>query len=590
MEEWNGKQIYDAFSSGASRVIEHQDNLNRINVFPVPDGDTGTNLAATLSHIMGTTRVTDSVGDTMSSMSDAAIIGARGNSGVIFAQFLGGLSEDLRNLARVTRQRFAQAVRNARDRAYSALANPKEGTILSVIHDWSLSLAEHAGRSATFRELFEKTLPTVESSLARTPEQLAVLKKSGVVDAGAQGFSHFVHGAYEFLSTGRKPRMDSRPVVDFAAIEEEPISEQGVRYRYCTEVLLELKEGTASGLREELGPFGDSLIVAEAGGKARVHIHTDLPADLVAVLETRGRLLQQKADDMQEQFRTIYHRKYPIALLTDSCCDLPREILDEHQIHVVPLRVLFGDVEYLDRLTITPGQFARKQRLAQPYPSTSQPPPSDLRRAFTFLSRHYDSIIALHLSAKMSGTFAASAREAQLITGKKITVIDTRHLSGSLGLIVLRAAEAIAAGGSHDAVVRQIESWIPKARILVSVKTLDYMVRGGRVSPLKGLAAKILNLKPIVSVDSEGSSTLHGRAFSSRANLRKILGMVASDLRERPMHSYAIVHAGEPEKAERLASRVRAMSGMEPRFIMEITPVVSLNSGPGALCVVTMGE
>jgi DegV family protein with EDD domain len=215
---------------------------------------------------------------------------------------------------------------------------------------------------------------------------------------------------------------------------------------------------------------------------------------------------------------------------------------------------------------------------------------SALHRTYAFLSNHYDSIIALHVSAKMSGTHAASLREAAKIAGKKITVIDSRHLSGSLGLLVLRAAEAIAAGKSHDDVVAAIRSWIPKARILVSVKSLDYMVRGGRVSPLKGLAAKLLNLKPIVSVDGEGNSLLYGKAFSGRANMNKILRMVAGDLKERPLHSYGIVHAGVPEKARKFASRLTLMTGREPRFIMEITPVVSLNSGPEALSVVTMGE
>jgi DegV family protein with EDD domain len=590
MEEWNGRQFFDTFSSGASHVIKNQDHLNRINVFPVPDGDTGTNLAATLSHIVDNARVTDSIGETMESMSNAAIIGARGNSGVIFAQFLGGLSESLRSLARITREHFARAVRNARDRAYDALANPQEGTILSVISDWSHSLAEHARHSITFRELFERTLPTVEASLARTPEQLEVLKKSGVVDAGAQGFYHFLRGAYDFLSTGRKPHRDSTAAAVMDAVHEEVVSAEGVRYRYCTEVLLEPHGVTPSELRRELEPFGDSLIVAEVGGKARVHIHTDHPADVVMLLGGEGRLLQQKADDMRMQYETVYRRKHPIALVTDSCCDLPREILDEHQVHVIPLRILFGETEYLDRVTITPGQFARLQRRARPYPSTSQPPLADLRRAYAFLAGRYDSIIALHVSGKMSGTFAVSAREAERITGKKITVIDSRHLSGSLGLLVLRAAEAIAAGESHDEIVRRIESWIPKARILVSVKSLDYMVRGGRVSPLKGLAAKLLNLKPIVSVDGDGNSLLYGKAFSSRANLGKILRMVSADLRERPLHSYGVVHAGVPEKARAFADRLEAMTGMKPRFVMEITPVVSLNSGPAAISVVTMGE
>ena len=114
----------------------------------------------------------------------------------------------------VTLELFARAVRNARDRAYQAISNPREGTILSVISDWSRSLTEHARDSRTFRELFDRTLPVVEESLRRTPEQLDILKQSGVVDAGAQGFYHFVRGARDFLLTGKKPRIEAPKMLD----------------------------------------------------------------------------------------------------------------------------------------------------------------------------------------------------------------------------------------------------------------------------------------------------------------------------------------------------------------------------------------
>ena len=209
---------------------------------------------------------------------------------------------------------------------------------------------------------------------------------------------------------------------------------------------------------------------------------------------------------------------------------------------------------------------------------------------FAWLSSHYESVIAVHISGRMSGTCAASAREAQKIAGARITVIDSRHLSGSLGLIVLRAAEAIAAGAGHDEVVRLIESSISRARILVSVKTLEYMVRGGRVSPLQGVLAKLANLKPIVSLDDEGKSLLFGKAFSVRSNIEKILSMVAEDHAAHRTRAYAVVHAGVPDTAQQFAARLRDITGMDPLYVMEISPVVSLNAGPGALSVVTMRE
>ena len=586
----DGKSIFDTFSSGAQHVIDNQEDLNRINVFPVPDGDTGTNLAATLSHIMGSTLVSDSAGETVGSMSDAAIVGARGNSGAIFAQFLSGLSESVNSAAKISMESFAQAVMNARNRAYAAISNPQEGTILSVISEWSRSLIENARGSRTFLELFDRTLPAVEQSLRRTPEQLPVLKRSGVVDAGAQGFYHFVRGARDFLLTGKKPRIEAQGIVSFDSAHNAPASEESISHRYCMEVMLRLDRGSAAQVKTEAEPLGDSLIVVNAGNKVRVHIHTDRPADLVALLRTRGGILQQKADDMREQLQTVHRRKHTVAILTDSACDLPQEVLDEHQIHVVPLRILAGGTEYIDRVTITSAQLARMQRTVRPYPSTSQPPAADLHNAYAWLSRHYESVVAIHLSGKMSGTYEASRREAEKIPGKRITVIDSRHLSGSLGLLVLRAAEALASGADHAALVHLIEASIPKAKILVSVRTLDFMVKGGRVSPLKGILAKLMNLKPIVSVDSEGNSLLYGRAFSTRANIEKILRIVAEEHRSYPLRSFAVVYSGGPQAARRFAFRLAGIIGKDPLHIMEISPVVSLNAGPGAVCVATMRE
>ena len=167
---------------------------------------------------------------------------------------------------------------------------------------------------------------------------------------------------------------------------------------------------------------------------------------------------------MVEQFDVVYRRKYPIALVTDSACDLPREILDAYQIHVVPLSILVDGVEYLDGLTVSPRELHAMVRTAKRHPTTSQPPAATFNRLYSYLSSHYDSIIAIHLSAKLSGTWEVSRREAERLPGKKITVIDSRHLSGSLGLIVLRAAEEIAAGRSHEEVVAAVESFLPRAR------------------------------------------------------------------------------------------------------------------------------
>jgi DegV family protein with EDD domain len=176
------------------------------------------------------------------------------------------------------------------------------------------------------------------------------------------------------------------------------------------------------------------------------------------------------------------------------------------------------------------------------------------------------------------------------VAGANISVIDSRHLSGSLGLIVLRAAEEIAAGKTHEEVVTSVNSFLGKANILVSVQTLKYMVRGGRVSPLKGFLAQALNLKPIVSVDETGNSELYGKAFSRRTNRKKIIRMVMDSHEESPLRSYAVVHGHAPDLAQDFGRELEGLLGFPPLYIMDISPIVGLNAGIGAVAVVIMKE
>ena len=169
-------------------------------------------------------------------------------------------------------------------------------------------------------------------------------------------------------------------------------------------------------------------------------------------------------------------------------------------------------------------------------------------------------------------------------------MLDSRHLSGSLGLIVLRTARAIEQGLDHEQIVERARDWIAGVRIFVSVKTLAYMVRGGRVSPMKGLLARLLHLKPIVSVDGEGNSILLAKAFSQRGNVRQVLRRVAEIAGRERLWKTAVLHAHDAPAAADYARRLERATGRKPAFIMDISPVVGLNAGLGAVAVALMRE
>jgi hypothetical protein len=531
----------------------------------VPDGDTGTNIVVTLSYALESAQVSESAGETMSSIADAALVGARGNSGIIFAQFLSGLSEVFRGAPRVAEEHFVHAVENAHRRAYEAVSRPKEGTILSVMHAWSEALHREVDSAQSLAELLRKAGPALADALEKTRDMLPQLKAAGVVDAGASGFVEFVAGAERFIGgkaavpflsrIGARRRLSLNDTVDLHGGGE-------IRFRYCTEALISGEAIDREALRHTLAPLGDSLIVAGGDEQVRIHIHTDQPAQVFASLTASGRVAQQKVDDMRLQYEVAHERKYPIAIVTDSTCDLPQELLDRYQIQVVPLHIIAGESEYLDKLTIDSEQFFDLADRSPQFPTSSQPSSGLFTRIFSYLSTYYDSIIAIHVSSQISGTASTGTQAARSLVGaKRISVIDSRQISGTLGLVVLRAAEAVAAGKSHDEVVSEVESYIRKAELLVSVRTLEYFVKGGRVKPVAGALGKVLNLKPIISLDAEGTPIRFGKAFSERRNVAKIAAMVARRHADSPLRCYAVVHGHDLEAARELTTKLEDALG-----------------------------
>ena len=592
MSGLDGNQIYQAFYSGLLRVKAAQERLNHINVFPVADGDTGTNITATLSHALESAQVSDSAGETLASVADAALMGARGNSGIIFAQFFNGLSESLAHMREIDKEAFVSGVENARSRAYEAISNPQEGTILSVIHAWSEALRREVASAPSVHELFSRTMPAVRHALEHTSEQLAVLKSAGVVDAGASGFVEFIAGAERFFKRGMPTgaRLGAKKKKAREEISDVHGGERPV-FRYCTEAMVVGGAIDREALRSSLDSLGDSLIVAGNDERARVHIHTDEPAQAFASIGAHGQVIQPKVDDMRLQYEVVHERKYPIALVTDSVCDLPQDLIDLYQIHVVPLHLLFGKSEYLDKLTINPELFFSLAEQAEVFPTSSQPAVGLFTRLYSFLSSHYESVIAVHIADKLSGTYSTSSRAAETLEdGKKISVVDSRTLTGSLGLIVLRVAEQIAAGRSHDEIVAEIDSYSDKSELLVGVHTLRFLIRGGRVSPLKGVASRALHLKPIISVDETGASILYGKALSIKRNIAKIIDMTARIHGETPLRNYGVVHGHDLAAANEFAARLERRLGFPPLFVEEISSAAALHSGQGALAVVAMRE
>lgn len=593
LEIMDGRNLYYTFIAGAKKVIEHQIELNKINVFPVKDGDTGTNLASTIRSVIESLKPHRSYKITADRIAEATLLNARGNSGIIFAQFFYGLSIETENIKNVTIKQFAESISRSVKYIYDAVSTPVEGTMLTVIREWAEYINASWNRFNDFNKLLISSYEILKRSLQETKTKLKILAQNNVVDAGAKGFVLFVEGIIEFINKRnvRELILSKAETTTFTKTEE--VITEDVKHRYCTEAVIRDSIIDNDTLKETVNKFGDSVVIAGSRNIRRLHVHTNTPALLFDELRNIGTLTFQKADDMIRQSETVYARKYRIALVTDSACDLPQETIDSYQINMLPINISFGENNYLDKITIQPEQFYKMLDESPDYPLSSQINEISFVNLFSHLASHYDSVIAIHLSDKLSGTFNSSMKAARTISsefGKPVTVINSRNLSGSLGLIVLRAAKAIEEGLPHDTIVAMIEKWISNARILVSVRTLKYMVKGGRVSSARGFLARILNINPIVSLDKNGKAIVFDKAFSHKKNMEKVMKHIESDLHNKKIWNYIVLHANNEKAASWYSEKMGILTGKKPFSVVNISPVIGANAGVGAASVALMYE
>jgi len=250
--------------AGAKRIFDRQEYLNKINVFPIPDADTGTNMASTLSAIVDSisNQTSNSINNITTKVADSALLGAQGNSGVIFAQFFYGLSMGIADDVKISTEKFGNAVLTAISSAHDALSHPLEGTIISVIKDWGESVYNNRKTTRDFVELLNNSLKAARISLEETRTKLEIMRKANVVDAGAQGFVDFIEGVIHFISKGKIGELQKYQTPDLKEISHPDLSLEEIKYRYCTECLIQGDHINIKDLRQKIEEYGDSVVLA----------------------------------------------------------------------------------------------------------------------------------------------------------------------------------------------------------------------------------------------------------------------------------------------------------------------------------------
>lgn len=304
----DGKQLRDMFVSGANNLQNNKDLVDKLNVFPVPDGDTGTNMSLTISYAMKELSKVegDDITNIGKALSKGSLMGARGNSGVILSQIIRGFAKAIEGKENLSTEELARAFKNGSDTAYKAVIKPIEGTILTVVRESGEYAVQACKKEKDLIKFLELVIKEANESLNRTPNLLKALKEAGVVDSGGKGLVLIYEGMLSSLRGNSIQVQDSSASnVSTIEISNNQINPEDIKFGYCTEFILESNSTSDTEIRDIMMKYGDSLAVVGDEGVIKVHVHTNDPGLVLQDALKHGQLVTIKIENMRVQHENL---------------------------------------------------------------------------------------------------------------------------------------------------------------------------------------------------------------------------------------------------------------------------------------------
>ena len=585
----NGLKFYAGLAAGINNLLDYKNKLDEINVYPVPDGDTGTNMCFTLLPVVEECekRISESISDSLDAIADTALDSARGNSGTIIAQFFHGMRKSVLGLDVISIEQFSSALNEGYKSAKDSLLNPAEGTIITVMREvanFSMELSQK--ENINFELFLDKCYHHSIQSLEETKTILKILRKSDVVDAGALGFVLLIQG---WLNSVQKDTKIQSHHIDISYDHDKIDSlkkdvDFTIKNKFCTECAIEGNNINKIELKEMIKNLGDSMVVAGTKNRVKIHIHTNSPAKLYKICGAYGKVKDRKVDDMTKQEHTIHHNEAGgIAIVVDSGADIPEEYANE--IQVVPVRYSFGNQQHIDKVTQSTSEFYKQMKTDSHHPKTSQPTPGDFKKIYNFISSHYNSIISIHLSKKMSGTYQSGINASKSVKIDNIQIIDSYSASVGLGLLAIYAVDLKQSGKKYKEIVKKIQDHREKTQVFLMLKDLDYVVKGGRLPSKIKTLANLLRLRPVLG-SKKGKLTARGVLYGHRNRVEKFVNFLSKKINPEKKYHIMIAHANDYENGEKLLKLlIHNHSNILKHHLLELGGALGAHAGPGGLAV-----
>lgn len=566
------------------RVEKEKEEINKINVFPVPDQDTGNNMAKTLAGIKSAIEGKEfkNLEEVSAAVLDGALDGAQGNAGVIYTGFLAGFLPQL-DKNPVDAKKLALAFEKGAERARESIQNPKEGTILDVINATAETFKKESEKESNIVNLLKSAIKNAKEALLATREKMEIFRKANVVDAGGLGFLIILESYLEALepsfakaSAGKgKPSEKVRKFVQILSNRYEVVS------------LIENPKLSEKIFQEKFKKLGNSLDIVRVGNKIKLHIHTDYPDEIRKILRESGKISDLRVEDMAKEVAGEESvRKVSIGIVTEDIASLPEKTLERYQIEIAKTKFDWPEMEKL------PGDnLYQKIRNAEKFgvktfPKTSQAMPKDYLEAFEEQLKRFDKVLCITVSSKISGCYNSAIQAREMLGEKeseRIFVLDSLNFPT---LFVLRAVELIQGQEEIEEIIAELKNLIPKIHTYLLFEDPKWIEALGRITKSQAnwvRRMKKIRLRPLMEL-KDGLIAKGGVVFASDM-AETLFKKIFKESKASQNIRVVINQADNLEQAEKLKKMLKEKIEVEIPFITLAPPIIAAGAGPGTLIV-----
>jgi len=596
MEKITHQELQKMFIFSAQRLEKDKEQVNKINVFPVPDQDTGSNLAATLRGVETALeeKKFESMEEFGNTVLDAVLTAAQGNTGIIYAGFLAGFIPTLGNLDNIDAQILSSAFQKGYERAKSAIQNPKEGTILDVIKAFADTFQNEAQREKDILKIFSQAFKAANKALLETPEKMELLKRAGVVDAGGLGFLMVLE---TFLDTLAE-QTDAASIKPLTLEEEEESATrkyvQILSNRFEVVALMRRTDVNESEIRNRLKYIGNCLDIVQIGERTKIHIHTDEPYEVRDIISKMGAVENLRIQDMAMEIvgAESVLKNTSIGIVIDERAGLTQKIIQHYNIEVIPLKINWPEEETLSGENVCEKIKEAKKKGVNVKPTIKSISPEFFLESYKKQLEKFENVICIVSSAKLSDNYiyALKAKEQlPLEQRENVYVINSQHISAGQSLAVLEALDLIQEQRKIKEVIKRLEAAIPNIHFLGILERSQWWKDkpDSRTWFKKEKSQQKELKKEYLLIEAKNGQIIPKEKIKSKdfaeILFRKIERLTRRNLAAGQRLRVVIAHGDNPEEAERLKAKLKTTKKAEISFIGLTDPVTSINACPQSL-------